>query len=388
MRRHAVLWLSAGLMGACGDEPLNPTGEGTLLLSTEVTGDDRDLDGFQLTVDGTPVLTLDPIVSQRLTLAAGSYTLGLVGLDSHCTVGPATPLTVEVVAEADTEVAFAVDCPATGVVVGMTTNGLDPDPNGYGLTVDGVERGRVRVNGASRVARLEPGDRTMGLSDVAANCRVDGPGTRSVSVVSTELVPVEFAVVCTATSGVIRVVVDHSGSPPDGEYGVALDGGPLQGFDHTGPYHISGVSGGEHVLALDLPANCSSAVDQAVASVSVGAGVRDTVEIVFPTGCEPGTGTLRVSTRTTGSFPPFDPYYGSPLRVLLLSDYSWYYPSTTDLGGILPNGLLGADVPSGDYQLYISNVPGTCLVVPATTGVFTLRTVDTLHFEFRITCPP
>jgi dipeptidyl aminopeptidase/acylaminoacyl peptidase len=89
--------------------------------------------------------------------------------------------------------------PSTGtLVVSTTTEGDDPDPDGYRVVVDGDDRGAISANDTTLI-QLEPGSRTIALTGLTPNCAVDGPGSRSVTIVAAEVAPIEFAVVCTGT---------------------------------------------------------------------------------------------------------------------------------------------------------------------------------------------
>ena len=101
---------------------------------------------------------------------------------------------------------------ATGEVrVSVTTTGLDLDLNGYRVMVEGADRGGISSNGTTLI-RLDPGTRSFALASMEANCRVDGPDSRHVTVAEDELAQVGFTVVCTARSGVIGVVVSAIGN--------------------------------------------------------------------------------------------------------------------------------------------------------------------------------
>ena len=102
--------------------------------------------------------------------------------------------------------AFEVSCRLTGARITTTTTGLDLDLDGYRVEVDGTDQGILPSNGTRVVLRLDPGSRTITLTGLAPNCTIEGPGSHTVTIVDTEIAPVEFAVVCTATSGVIGVV--------------------------------------------------------------------------------------------------------------------------------------------------------------------------------------
>ena len=103
-----------------------------------------------------------------------------------------------------------------------TTTGLDIDPDGY--RVGWMARTGDPPSNGTVLTRLDPGSRTIALTGLAPNCRSTALSSHTVTIVDTEVTPVEFAVVCTATSGVIGVVVEASGTDVDGSYEAMVDG--------------------------------------------------------------------------------------------------------------------------------------------------------------------
>jgi Tol biopolymer transport system component len=116
----------------------------------------------------------------------------------QCSVSPETPLDVEVASRDTISVAFEVTCTLTGARITTRTTGLEVDTDGYRLVVDGTDKGVISSNGTV-MTFLKPGSRTIALTGLAPNCALNGPGARTVTVVSSEIVPVEFVVVCSAT---------------------------------------------------------------------------------------------------------------------------------------------------------------------------------------------
>ena len=114
---------------------------------------------------------------------------------------------------------------STGARITTTTTGLDIDPDGYRVDVDGTNGGPLPANGTV-LTRLDPGSRTVTLTGLSPNCTIDGSGSRPVTIVDNEVARIDFAVVCTATGGVIGVVVEASGIDVDGEYKALVDGTP------------------------------------------------------------------------------------------------------------------------------------------------------------------
>ena len=132
MYRLPMFLVLAVAGSGCDDSPSGP-GDGSLLGSTSITGAEPDPDGYRLTVDGEPMLTLAPKDSKELALEPGRYTLDLEGPDAHCQIEMALPLEVEVEGQGQMPVALAVRCPATGAIVTARSMGLYI-PSSYRIT--------------------------------------------------------------------------------------------------------------------------------------------------------------------------------------------------------------------------------------------------------------
>jgi hypothetical protein len=354
MRTRPILLLAVGLTLAACDETSSPTRDGTLVVSTSTGGNDPDQDGYLLTVDGVDSLVLVPTGTAELDLAAGQHTLELLGMAEHCLVAPANPLDVDVPPHGTTPVTFEISCNLTGARITTATTGLDFDPDGYRVAVDGTDLGRITAN-TTVLTQLDPGSRTIALTGLTQNCTIEGPGSRTVTIVAAEVLPIEFAVVCTATSGVIGVVI--SGSGVGGVYDALVDGAtPLR----VGPgdrAYLRAVPAGDHVVSLSGPANCSVETDPQSVTVTAGSLIRDTVEVTFSVTCV--TGVL-VTTPTTGTIPRDD------WTVWLCYDsYSCHYHFLARrLGSLAPNDTLIAEVDPGTYWFYLDDLINCQVIVP------------------------
>jgi hypothetical protein len=318
-----------------------------IVVAVTTTGLNPDHDGHLLTIDGVDSLTLDPAENARdVHVAPGRHRVELLGVAEHCSVAPPTVLELDFARGSTTPLAFVVDCPLTGARITVTTTGVDFDPNGYSLVVD--DSARAISSNDTVLVELEPRNRTIDLTGLAPNCALDGPGLRTVSIVATEVVTVEFVVVCTATSGVIGVVI------ADGirrGHVAQLDGGPPRQVPSTGILYLTRVSAGQHLVSLSNPFNCSVSPGPQRVTVTTG----DTVEVRFSVTCEPAS--IRVTVPTTGIIPrgDFSVYLCDPY-------YCDYYVSP---GHVVPNGTLLAPVEPGRYRPGLSNVPRTCRREPA-----------------------
>jgi TolB protein len=164
-----------------------------------------------LTVDGNDSLSLGPTGTSQINVPAGQHTLRLLGVAEHCSVSPGTSLDVAVSSGDTTSVAFEVTCYLmTGVRVTTRTTGLDIDRDGYDVAIDGGDPRPISANGTMLI-RLDPGSRTISLTGLTPNCVIDGPGSRTVTVVATEVAMVQFAVACTAASASPTLAFESAG---------------------------------------------------------------------------------------------------------------------------------------------------------------------------------
>ena len=376
MRPHSLLILSAALTISCDDGP-GPSTEGTLVISTSTAGDHPDPDGYLLSVDDLDTLALTPSGTAELEVPAGSHTLQLLGVAQHCSVAPGPSLEVDVTPGSRTPVEFAFDCPGTGISVTTTTTGLDFDADGYRITVNAVDRETVLANGVALIF-LDPGELTIGVTGLAPNCAMEGPASTSVTVVDEVIVPVAFAVVCTATSGVIGVAIEVAGVDPEGEYVAMVDGTayPVQWDQLT---YLTSIAPGDHVVTLGVPSNCSAETGPHVITLTAGSTVRDTAEVTFSVSCVTRLGTLRLTTHTTGT--PSSNYYS--VWICEVGFYCGFYPLL--LGTVDPNGTLVAQVDQGVYEIWLYDVPATCDINGPSQFSIELR--DTVDVAYAVSCP-
>lgn len=394
MRMNPILLLIGGLsLSACSDRsgpsPVGPSpvgpSSGTLVVSTSTQGDDPDQDGYQLTVDDADSLELNPTGTVETDLPSGRHSLRLLGVAGHCSVAPGATLEVDVPSGSTIPVLFEVSCPATGARVTVTTTGLDIDPDGYHVSVDGTEQGAI-PSGGSVLTRLDPGSRTIALTGLTPNCAVNGPGLRTVTIVAAEVAPIEFAVVCTATSGVIGIVVEASGTDVEGRYQAMVDGAG-HGFDGpSGPTYIA-LPAGDHVVSLVAPANCSLETEPQPVMVTGGGLVRDTIEVTFSVHCGRGFGLLRITAPTTGPTPTND---YSVWMCGFADTYSCNYSNHTRLGALGPSDTLIVGASLGVHRLWLQDLPGNCSPRNASaynpTPPFTVTNGDTLNFRLQVYC--
>jgi hypothetical protein len=382
MRIHSIVSLVVALAVASCDDAAGPSGHGVLVVSTSTGGTDPDREGYLLTVDDTGSVALSPTDTAEMDLPSGRHRLRLLGVADHCVVAPGASLEVDVMPERTTTVAFAVSCQTTGARITVVTTGADLDRDGYRVVVDGTDRGAVPANG-SVLTRLGSGPRTIQLQGLAPNCSVDGEGSQAVTIQESEVVRIEFVVVCAATTGTIAVHL--SAGAADGEYAVRLDGGAPILIVPDLPAFVPGVAPGEHVVSLDAPAYCTVENPSRSVTVTAGSPVRDTAKVVFSVSCRP-TG-FRISAPTTGPTP-------SDAYSVFICDSGWYcyYNEPSFVGNLAPNGTLLVPVdgaPGLGYSLELRDVPANCRVqVPNPTAFIIATDGETLDVEFPVACSP
>ena len=79
------------------------------------------------------------------------------------------------------------------------TTGLELDPDGYGIAVDGGPASPIGLDATVVMDRLADGVHVVALTSLATNCSVTGENPRSVSVVAGATATVAFAVTCSAS---------------------------------------------------------------------------------------------------------------------------------------------------------------------------------------------
>jgi hypothetical protein len=192
--------------------------------------------------------------------------------------------------------------PSTGTLeVTTSTSGAEQDPDGYSLRMDA---GAVQAIGAAATlttSDVTPGNHTVQLGEVAANCSVAGDNPRTVNVTAGQKTTVAFAVTCRATSpttGGIRVTTVTTGASVDADgYTVSLDDGAAQTIGINATLAIADVPIGDHSVALGSVASNCTAEGANPRAVAVTAG--NEAAIGFTVTCT----AVAVTRWTTMSFP-------------------------------------------------------------------------------------
>ena len=375
-----VLTVGAGASATVAFEITCAPTTGTLDVATSTTGPSPDPDGYTITIDGADQGTLG--VSSALTipsLAPGDHVVGLSGVAGNCQVQADNPRPVTVTAGSSVSASFTVTCAAPtpnagSLLVGTSTVGPDPDPNGYTVAIDGETTQPIGVASRATVTNIPAGDHSVRLANVAGNCSVQGNNPRPVNVAGGGTAQVSFAVTCSPTTGSIDVAVATSGSPrdPDG-YTVTLEGRePSLAVAASGTVSFSAVTPGERRVTLtNLAPNCSIAGGESQ-TVTVNAGAK--AQMTFDVSCAETTGSVQVSTVVTGT--ALDPDG---------------YTVTTDGGSPQPiannaSSTIGALTP-GTHTVVLEGIAANCRLSGEASASVTVDPGVQSKVSFTLDCP-
>src|SRR5438094_2517366 len=171
--------------------------------------------GFTVWVDNS---TSQPVPPNGVVtfngLAAGDHEVALYGVPSNCAVstpskGANDPQGATLLAGIAGASNFSLACGSWGgLFVSVSTSGVDPDADGYTVTVDGSQSQQVGANDNVTFTLLYAANHTVALSGVAANCSVNGSPTQAFTVSVGQTAQMSFAATCTplsAGSGTLTV---------------------------------------------------------------------------------------------------------------------------------------------------------------------------------------
>jgi TolB protein len=180
---------------------------GSLQVVTSTTGSDLDPDGYSLTVDEGPAQALG--TSDTLLIAqvdVGDHQVLLDGVATNCDATAQPGSTVTVTPGGTSEVSYTVTCAAiatTGTIqLTVSTNGLNPDPDGYTLLLDGRAGQPIAPSVSIILSDLAPGPHSIALDGVAPNCTV-GTNPTQVTVLAGSATSTAVTVTCTLPGHII-----------------------------------------------------------------------------------------------------------------------------------------------------------------------------------------
>lgn len=266
LRVSQTLIVASGMvaLAACGnDDALTGPSTGSVQIGFQVTGEDPDPDGVQVSLDGQSPLSISSGVSLAIHgVGEGTHSIQLTGLASNCVLEGPNPRSVLVSAGDTAEVSFRASCTALvgTLIVRTTTSGEDLDSDGYTTSVDGGNERAIDDSAPVSYAALSPGEHLLELIGIADNCSVAGDNPRNISVAADQSVTVTYTIECVPNVGRIRVRAQTTGADfdPDG-YVAVIDSGLRTA--QIGPNEETGfgsVSAGTHQVELtDVSSNCA-----------------------------------------------------------------------------------------------------------------------------------
>jgi probable HAF family extracellular repeat protein len=306
--RPGLLIVGAIVTGLNCSDDVGPATIGSIEITTTTSGTDPDGDGYSVAIDGGAGIAIATNGTlRRDNLPPGDHSVSLVEVAAHCAVQDANPRLVTVEAGATAQVNFTVACSTTTGSLDVTTVATfhSQDADGYRLSIDGSEQQLLNAIDTAQLGGIPSGDHRVGLSGVDGNCKVEGQNPRMITVDAGETTSMIFAVSCVAPSastGTLSITSSTSGTDPDPDgYAFVLDGGASQPIGVTEVLVISTLASGDHSVGLTgLAENCAVQEDNPrLVTVSDGA----TTDVSFAVTCTGATGSLEITTITTGQHP-------------------------------------------------------------------------------------
>ncbi len=254
------------------------------------------------------------------------------------------------------------------------TTGVEIDPDGYSVSIDGQPAQAIGLNTSLTIDELASGPHTVELAGVAGNCAVGGPNPQTVSVVQGSTATSAFQITCSPAAGAIQIVTTTSAAggaiDPDG-YSVSVDGQAAQPIGSNATLTVEGIGDGPHTVALSGIAGNCGVVGQNPQSVSVLSG--STASLSFEITCASGTGSIQVATTTTGAGTDPDGFS------LLLDG--------TDRGAIgvsATSSLTG--LTAGPHSVGLTGLAGNCQISGENPRGVSVTVGGTAQVAFAVTC--
>jgi hypothetical protein len=319
-------WLVAGLAAlalvtAC-DEPQTPTPGfsadlvapgGALSIAVTSSGSDVDPDGYVVRVDTSVTQHVDPNGVATFTgLTDGEHRVDLYGTAANCWSIGNDPRAVAVTGGLAGATQFDVGCVAEGsLYITNTTTGVDLDPDGFTVTVDGSASKPLATNDSVSFNGLSSySTHSVALLGLASNCSLSGGNPRTATVSSGGTTPLTFTLNCAPTgsgTGTLTLATSTTGTnlDPDG-YTLTIDGTTSRPIGFAATVSLT-VPAGSHPVSLSgIAANCSvSGANPRTVAVPAGGGGSTTFALLCgapPPPTVKGQGQLKMGSPTNGNF--------------------------------------------------------------------------------------
>ena len=137
---------------------------------------------------------------------------------------------------------------------------------------------------------------------------------------------------------------------------------------------------GDHVVLLTHPANCLVATNPQSVTLSAGGMIRDTAAVNFSVSCLERRAALKIVVTTTGTQLPY------VYRVLACQQPDFYCSFYSyDLGAVAPNGTLVVEMEPGLWDVWLADVPTTCVTGGPQSA--SLDRGETVTLRWQVSCP-
>jgi hypothetical protein len=380
MRSSLSALVLALILSACGEGGEDITGPttGDLTITTATTGE-TTATGYLVSVDGgtAEAIGLNGTLTKS-DLSSGTHSVVLSGLPEGCTLEGGASRSADIATGETATVSYAITCAAPVGAIRIATTTTGPTPASLEVLLDGTSRGAVTPSAALTLENITTGTHSVALSAIPANCQVQGENPRSAVVTPGQTAEVAFSLTCTeppAQSGTMVVTATTSGpqQDPDG-YLFAVDGGAPQAIGVSGSISLANVAAGSHTVLLSgLAANCTTSSSNPQ-TITVTAGASTTASFAVQcTAAAPTTGSIRLTTATTGENPDADGY-----------------AYAIDAGAEQPIGANATvtlqNQPAGSHSVRLAGIAGNCTVSGENPRSITVTAGVQTDVAFTVTC--
>ncbi|MEO8090317.1 MAG: hypothetical protein ABI703_08480, partial [Gemmatimonadales bacterium] len=260
------------------------------------------------------------------------------------------------------------------LTISTVTEGVETDPDGYSVSIDGQPGQAIGLNTTLTVDQIAAGEHTVELSGIAGNCAVAGPNPQTVSVTPGATATSAFMITCASAAGSIQIVTTTSAAgggqlDPDG-YGISIDGQAAQPIGLNATLTVEGIADGPHTVTLSGIAGNCGVVGQNPQSVSVSGS---TAGLSFEVICSSGTGSIQVATTTSGAGTDPDGFS------LLLDG--------TDRGAIGLNAASSlTGITAGPHSIGLTGLAGNCQISGENPRAVSVTVGGTAQVAFAVSC--
>ncbi|HXL05573.1 MAG TPA: hypothetical protein VN964_01520 [Gemmatimonadales bacterium] len=177
--------------------------------------------------------------------------------------------------------------------------------------------------------------------------------------------------------GTLAVTVSTSGSNTPSGYTVIVDGSSSQSVGANGVATFLGLPSGSHTVLLSgVPANCSVSGDNP-RTVSLIAGLVAATTFSVSCTAPPTTGSLSVTTATSGASGDVDPD-GYSVTLDGTTSRAIGDNATTTFSGLAP----------GSHTVVVSGVAANCTVSGGTSRTVSVTAGTTVSTSYAVSCAP